>query len=159
LLKLDLGFCKPNSLKFKEEKDMNGGGGGGGVSKSVKSGGENDASDVEMSENNDQSEEKKEKDDDITRVKVAQFKFWPNTEIRSAWRSYIFTECTETSNINALYVGLKLLQKATEEFMQRQMDNLHKRQKKQDKVATGNQLKSSSVAEKAVVRKEKPNYK
>lgn len=122
---MDLGFCKPNSLKFKEEKDN-------GASKSVKSGG-NEASDAEMNSEGEQSEEKKEKDDDIMRVKVAQFKFWPNPEIRSAWRSYIFSECTETNNINAIYVGLKLLQKVTEEFVARQMDNLHKKQKKQDK--------------------------
>jgi hypothetical protein len=102
------------------------------------------------------------------RVKVAQFKFWPNPEIRSAWRGYIFAECTETNNINALYIGLKLLQKVTEEFMARQMDNLHKKQKKQDKQSNGGPYGGSASLKDSnnqngkggvVVRKEKPNYK
>ena len=56
LLKLDVGFCKPNSLRVKDDKDNFG-------TKSVKSGG-NDQSDEEMqSSENDQSNEGEDDDE------------------------------------------------------------------------------------------------
>jgi hypothetical protein len=57
-------------------------------------------------------------DANVRYIKLKFFKFWPSRELRAAWRDYVFSEVTE-SNISALSVAVRILDRVNGEFLQR----------------------------------------
>ena len=54
----------------------------------------------------------------VQRMKLQLFKFWPSQEIKQAWKHYLGTVGAEDSkaNINSLFITLKILETACEQF-------------------------------------------
>jgi hypothetical protein len=57
-------------------------------------------------------------DKNVRVIKSKWLKFWNSKESQSAWRTYVFQECTN-NNINALYIAVKILEKVTGIFVQK----------------------------------------
>ena len=61
--------------------------------------------------------------DKIQRMKLQLFKFWPSQELKSAWKFYMEQEGVPqegSPNLNSLFIALKIMEKACEQFSVRQ---------------------------------------
>ena len=53
----------------------------------------------------------------IQRFKLQLFKFWPSQDMKTAWKLYLESDGSlNKNNLNALYIILKILQTACEQF-------------------------------------------
>lgn len=85
------------------------------------------------SESEEEGEEIKVDDyKNVKRFKLKLFKFWNPKELRTAWREYLSSDC-QFENLNALYIAVRLLDKNTNEFAERQFDNKQKKEQKEEK--------------------------
>lgn len=93
-------------------------------------------------------------DKNIRVIKSKFLKFWPSKESHAAWRNFVFQECVD-QNINALYIAVRILQKITEQFVQKQIDGLQKKQKKEQKMQQSSRARGGKDAKDAANRKDK----
>lgn len=64
------------------------------------------------------------------RLKLQMFKFWPNTELKDAWRAYVEDEHSlARENLNAFYIILRVLERINEQFIVRQEQKMEKKNK------------------------------
>ena len=54
----------------------------------------------------------------IQRFKLQIFKFWPSNDMKQAWQAYIDHDAAlKGDNLNALFIALKILETACEQFV------------------------------------------
>lgn len=106
-------------------------------------------------------------DKNVSVLKLRFFKFWPSEDVKSSWRNYIFEDCIK-NNLNAMSLVLQILEKATGDFVMKQMEAQMKKLNKQkgnSKAAGASFAKDVKLAKelsKAATfggRKEKANYR
>ncbi len=90
LLKLDRGISLPMVLRLKEVE----------------------ADDDNMEVEGEGGEGEGEEDKQVKRMRLMQFKFWPNLDMRESWKQYLFRD-TKPS-ISSLYIACKILTSVTE---------------------------------------------
>ncbi len=72
------------------------------------------------------------------------FKFWPNTELRDAWRTYLDTSAEGNAvNLLTLSICLRILEQTVQQFVVRQAEKAEKASKK-----VANQLNKESGTKK-----------
>ena len=54
------------------------------------------------------------KEDRVQRFRLQLFKFWPNTELRDTWRSYLNSAAVGSVNILALSICMRILEQTVE---------------------------------------------
>jgi hypothetical protein len=75
------------------------------------------------------------------------FKFWPNTELKDAWRAYVEDDNSlSRENLNSFYIILRILERITEQFVVRQEQKMEKKNK-----AAINEARSGPEAKAATV--------
>jgi len=64
----------------------------------------------------------------VQRFKLQLFKFWPSTDLKTAWRIYVNDEeSLVKENLNALFIILHILEIICEQFMIRQNEKMEKK--------------------------------
>jgi hypothetical protein len=64
----------------------------------------------------------------VQRFKLQLFKFWPSTDLKTAWRIYVNDEDSLVKeNLNALFIILHILEIINEQFMIRQAEKMEKK--------------------------------
>ena len=63
-------------------------------------------------------------------MKLQLFKFWPSQDIKQAWKQYMEQAGSlNNDNMNSLYITLKILQTACEQFAIRQAEKMERKNK------------------------------
>lgn len=66
----------------------------------------------------------------IQRFKLQLFKFWPSQDMKQAWKTYLEQDGSlKGNNLNALYLGLKILDSVGEQFAIRQAEKMDRKNK------------------------------
>lgn len=63
-------------------------------------------------------------------MKLQLFKFWPSQDIKQAWKQYMEQAGSlNNDNMNSLYITLKILRTACEQFAIRQAEKMERKNK------------------------------
>ena len=66
----------------------------------------------------------------LQRFRLQLFKFWPSTDMKQAWRSYVEQDGSlKNENLNALHIILKILEQICQQFSIRQQEKMDKKNK------------------------------
>ena len=66
----------------------------------------------------------------VQRFKLQLFKFWPSQDMKQAWKDYLEQEGSlKDGNLNALFIILKILFTACEQFSVRQAEKMERKNK------------------------------
>jgi hypothetical protein len=71
----------------------------------------------------------------ISRTKLKQFKFWPSSDYRDAWRKYIIRDgLHDDATLSFLYIVVKIFEKICDYFVHRQLEIHQKKLDKEKKI-------------------------
>lgn len=82
------------------------------------------------------------------RLKLQLFKFWPNTELKDAWRAYVEDENSlQRENLNAFYIILRIFERINEQFIVRQEQKMEKKNKAAiNEARQGSEVKAQEIS-------------